>query len=99
MMKYAISSLLFFSCVSTFAQDAAKGAELYKQCIACHGAKGEGNVAQKAPKLSGQYDWYVEKQILDIREGKLRKNEVMIPFVSKLSAQDVKDLAAYISQL
>lgn len=98
-MKYVISFLLLSLSAFSFAQDAAKGAELYKQCIACHGAKGEGNAAQKAPKLSGQYAWYVEKQIQDIKEGKIRKNEVMIPFVSKLSAQDMKDLAAYISQL
>lgn len=98
-MKYVISFIILSFSVATTAQDAAKGAELYKQCIACHGAKGEGNAVQKAPKLSGQFDWYVEKQILDIKEGKLRKNDVMIPFVSKLTAQDMKDLAAYISQL
>lgn len=98
-MKYAISFLLLSLSFQIFSQDATKGASLYKQCIACHGANGEGNVSQKAPKLSGQYDWYIEKQIMDIKEGKLRKNPVMIPFVSKLSAEDMKDLAAYISQL
>ncbi len=97
-MKYLISSLLLFS-IHSFAQDAAKGAELYKQCIACHGAKGEGNVSQKAPKLSGQFEWYIEKQLVDMKGQKIRKNDVMMPFLSKLSPQDMKDLAAYISKL
>lgn len=98
-MKYLISIIFLSLSTGVIAQDATKGQELYKQCILCHGANGEGNVAQKAPKLSGQFAWYIEKQILDIKEGKLRKNDVMMPFVSKLSAQDMKDLAAYISAL
>ncbi|MDO9181448.1 MAG: cytochrome c [Bacteriovorax sp.] len=81
------------------AQDAAKGAELYKQCIACHGEKGDGNLAQKAPRLAGQHDWYVLKQLQDIKAGVTRKNPVMIPFLNKLNEQDMKDLAAYISKL
>ncbi len=98
-MKYVISMFLLALSVTAYTQDATKGASLYKQCVACHGVNGEGNISQKAPKLSGQYDWYIEKQIQDIKDGNLRKNPVMIPFVSKLSPQDMKDLAAYISQL
>ncbi len=90
-----INSLSF----SAFAQDAAKGAELYKQCITCHGDKGDGNPAMKAPRLSGQHDWYVLKQLQDMKAGKIRKNDVMNPFLAKLSEQDMKDLAAYISKL
>ena len=82
-----------------FAQDLTKGADLYKQCIVCHGTKGEGNPTQKAPKISGQYDWYVLKQLQDIKSGSNRKNPVMVPILSKLSEQDFKDLAAYVSKL
>ena len=81
------------------AQDAVKGAELFKQCILCHGEKGDGVPAQKAPRIAGQHDWYLVKQLQDIKAGVTRKNPVMIPFVSKLSEQDMKDLAAYISKL
>ncbi len=91
-----ISSSLSSQC---FAQDLARGGELYKQCIACHGDKGDGNVAQKAPRISGQHDWYTLKQLQDMKAGVIRKNPVMTPFLSKLSEQDMKDLAAYISQL
>lgn len=93
----ALLSALVLS-TSVFAQDAAKGKILYATCIECHGEKGEGNPAQKAPKLSGQHDWYVIKQITEIKSG-VRKNPTMLPFVTKLTEQDIKDLAAYILTL
>ncbi len=83
----------------SFSQDLAKGAELYKQCTVCHGTKGEGNPTQKAPRISGQYDWYVLKQLQDIKAGSNRKNPVMVPILNKLSEQDFKDLSAYVSKL
>lgn len=91
----ALFSLFTFS----YADDAIKGAELYKQCIACHGDKGDGNLSQKAPRIAGQHDWYILKQLQDIKMGVSRKNPVMVPFLNKLSEQDMKDLAAYISKL
>jgi cytochrome c553 len=91
-----VAALLTFN---SYAQDAQKGAELYKQCILCHGDKGDGNVAQKAPRISGQYDWYVLKQLQDMKAQKIRKNPIMTPFLAKLSESDMKDLAAYISKL
>jgi cytochrome c553 len=98
-----MKSVLFLSLVLIsnllFAQDAKKGSELYKQCILCHGDKGDGNVAQKAPRISGQHDWYILKQLQDMKAQKVRKNPLMNPFLSKLSEQDMKDLAAYISKL
>ena len=94
-----ISSFFATFSNSSYAQDAAKGAELFKQCIVCHGDKGQGNPTQKAPKLAGQHDWYIAKQIQDIKTGVTRKNPVMVPIVNKLTEQDMKDLAAYISKL
>jgi len=101
-MNRALSllSIVVFSLLITpaFAQDAAKGKVLYATCIQCHGEKGEGNPAQKAPKISGQHDWYVIKQVTDIKSG-VRKNPEMLPFITKLTEQDIKDLAAYIVTL
>jgi cytochrome c553 len=96
-MKVILTVLVLFS-HNLRAQDAAKGAALYKQCILCHGEKGDGNPAQKAPRISGQYDWYIVKQLEDIKAGK-RKNPIMNPFLSKLTPENFKDLAAYISKL
>lgn len=72
--------------------------KLYKQCIACHGKGGEGKSANKAPMIGGQMDWYVVKQLTDMREG-LRINQNMLSIVKKLSDEDISDLANYISKL
>ncbi len=97
-MKFYLSFIILILSISSFAQDAAKGEALYKQCILCHGDKGDGNPAQKAPRISGQYDWYIVKQLEDIKAGR-RKNPIMNPFINKLTPADFKDLAAYISKL
>lgn len=99
-MKFFLIAFATYSfSVQTKAQDVTKGAELFNQCITCHGEKGDGILAQKAPRIAGQHDWYIVKQLQDIKSGVIRKNPVMVPFISKLSEQDMKDLAAYISKL
>lgn len=95
-----LSLLVLTSLFSTvgMAQDAVRGKELYATCIQCHGETGNGNVEKQGPRLSGQHDWYVIKQITEIKAG-IRKNPVMLPFIAKLTEQDIKDLAAYIITL
>ena len=60
----------------TFAQsnarvpgDALLGKSRYTVCAACHGAQGEGNSALNAPKLSGQADWYMKRQLQYFKAG------------------------------
>lgn len=74
------------------------GHKLYNQCISCHGKGGEGKSSQKAPFIGGQFDWYIEKQLTDMKSG-VRSNPVMNPILKGLSPQDMKDLAAYVSRL
>ena len=74
------------------------GHKLFTQCISCHGKGGEGKASQKAPFIGGQYDWYIEKQLSDMKMG-VRSNPVMNPILKGLSPQDMKDLAAYVSHL
>ena len=74
------------------------GHKLYNQCISCHGKGGEGKASQKAPFIGGQFDWYIEKQLVDMKAG-VRVNVVMNTILKGLSPQDMKDLAAYISLL
>ena len=66
----------WLSSYPTFAQsktqvagDAAAGAPLYAVCSACHGAQGEGNPALHAPKLAGQSDWYLKRQLKYYKQG------------------------------
>lgn len=51
------------------AGDAAAGKPLYAVCAACHGAQAEGNAALHAPKLSGQRDWYLKRQLKYFKQG------------------------------
>jgi cytochrome c oxidase subunit 2 len=60
----------------TFAQasaqaagDSAAGKPLYAVCAACHGSQAEGNAALHAPKLTGQGDWYLKRQLKYYKHG------------------------------
>lgn len=64
-------------------------------CIACHGPDGN-SVAPNFPKIAGQHEDYIIKQLHDYREGR-RVNAVMSPMAMPLSDQDILDLAAYYS--
>lgn len=74
------------------------GAKIFNQCIACHGKGGEGKASQKAPHIGGQYDWYIEKQLVDMKSG-ARINVAMNPIVKGLSPEDMKNVAAYVAAL
>jgi cytochrome c553 len=80
------------------AQDAAKGSELYKTCVQCHGADGLGDVEQKGPRIAGQFDWYIVTQLNAFKK-KERINEKMYPFISQLSEKDFLDIAAHVSKM
>jgi len=75
------------------------GEKIYSKCLACHGQSGEGKPSQKAAKIGGQYDWYITKQLTDMKAGVIRVNEAMNPTLKGLSEKDITDVAAYISKL
>lgn len=49
--------------------DRAAGATSFAPCVACHGAKGQGNEGLKAPPLAGQADWYLLGQLKKFKAG------------------------------
>lgn len=51
------------------AGNAAMGAAQYAVCAACHGQEGEGMQVLNAPKLAGQSEWYLRKQLLNYQSG------------------------------
>lgn len=88
-----VSILIFAS--KAKAQDAGAGAQLYNaSCVACHGQNGAGNEAMKAPRIAGQYDWYLVTALNDFKKG--ARNH---PYKKSLSQKDMDDLAAHISRL
>jgi cytochrome c553 len=63
-------------------------------CAACHGARGEGNPAQKAPRLAAQSPAYLLRQLKLYADG-TRNNPVMTPIAKGLSEQDRQAAADY----
>jgi cytochrome c oxidase subunit 2 len=51
------------------AGDAEAGKPLFAVCSACHGLQAEGNPVLHAPKLSGQGDWYLKRQLNYFKNG------------------------------
>ena len=80
---------------SLAAGDAAAGKEKSASCAACHGADGN-SVNPEWPKLAGQHEGYIVKQLTYFKDGE-RVNETMKGMASNLTEQDREDLAAYFS--
>ena len=73
--------------------DPAAGKAKSAVCAGCHGADGN-SMNPEWPKLAGQHQGYIAKQLRDYKSGK-RKNPTMIGMVAGLNDQDMQDLAAY----
>jgi cytochrome c553 len=97
-VKLILGMLVFTMALPVFGQDAAKGAKLFKKCVACHGKKAEGKKSQKAPRLAGQHSWYIVTQLIAFKTKK-RKNPPMLPFVRKLTPEQMADLGAYLESI
>jgi cytochrome c553 len=76
--------------------DVEAGKQKSGVCVACHNSDGN-STAPAWPKIAGQHEAYLIKQIQEIRKGDQgkRPNPAMYAFVEKLSDQDIEDLAAY----
>ncbi len=82
--------------------EAAAGAKIYTEgiaaesvpaCKACHGDHAEGNSA--IPRLAGQHRAYIEAQ-LEAFASNARANEVMHDNSKGLTAEEIRDVAAYV---
>jgi len=80
--------------------DLAKGKKIAAEvCAACHGADGN-SIGPANPKLAGQIPEYLAKQLANFRPGKDNKpaerpNNVMAGFAATLSADDMRNVAAF----
>ncbi|MEO8009044.1 MAG: c-type cytochrome [Betaproteobacteria bacterium] len=97
----------------TFAQTSAQvagnasaGVPLYAVCSACHGPQAEGNPALHAPKLSGQADWYLKRQLTYFKQGTRGTHDkdvfgkMMAPMAATLADNAAIDnVVAYIKTL
>ena len=75
------------------AGDPKQGKTLAAQCAACHGEDGN-SVNPEWPKLAGQHEGYIVKQLHYFEDGE-RENATMKPMANVLDAQGREDVAAY----
>ncbi|MBD9677666.1 cytochrome c4 [Pseudomonas sp. PDM18] len=97
MNKLIVSLLLTLGLVgvANAAGDAKAGQAKAAVCGACHGADGN-SMAPNFPKLAGQGERYLLKQMHDIKDGKRTVLE-MTGLLTNLSDEDLADIAAYFS--
>ncbi len=74
----------------------AAGEQKAATCAACHGANGI-SASPAFPTLAGQHASYLEVALEQYQDG-TRKNAIMMGQAANLSAQDIKDLAAYFAR-
>ena len=79
--------------VQAHAADPVAGKEKSQACAACHGPDGN-SVNPVWPKLAGQHEEYIVKQLMDFKSG-ARENAQMSPIAAGLSDEDIRDLAAF----
>ena len=86
--------------------NAEAGRALYGTCAACHGQNGEGNQLLNAPKLAGQSDWYLRRQLENYQKGLRGTHEddtygrQMAPMAMTVASEDAtRNVIAYIGTL
>ena len=86
--------------------DPAVGRAQYAVCAACHGQNAEGQLALNAPKLAGQSDWYLKRQIKAYQDGHRGADpddvygQQMAPMAATLATEAAIDnVVAYIRTL
>jgi cytochrome c553 len=77
--------------------DAAAGRELARSGAVCHGANSIGT-APNIPKLAGQSEFYLIKQLQDFRAGR-RENEQMRIIAETLTDDEICSLAAWYASI
>lgn len=98
MKKLFVAGMLFFAALSMVPAAMAGNAEAGKTkaaaCGGCHGMDGNSMIPAY-PKLAGQNEAYIVKQIKDFKANTTRQNAIMLGMVAALSDEDAADIGAY----
>jgi cytochrome c553 len=98
MKRLAALSLLLVATPFTQAADVEAGkAKVAAVCGACHGTAGV-SVSEAIPNLAAQRAGYIEAQLKSLKEGS-RKNPIMNAIATQLTADEIKNVAAYFASL
>jgi cytochrome c553 len=97
MKKIIISSvivLMSLAGVVHAAGDAAAGKDKAAACVGCHGTDGNSMVPT-FPKLAGQGEKYIAKQLADFKANSSRKDPIMLGFSAGVNEADAADIGAF----
>ena len=85
---------------ATAGGDIERGRVLAYTCQGCHGVTGYKNAYPNyhVPKIGGQSDVYLVNALTEYQQGK-RKHPTMQAQAESFSAQDIADIAAFLSSL
>jgi len=102
MRVFALAALAAAALLSVDASAQGKAQGIAAQvCAACHAADGN-SIAPANPKIAGQFEEYLGKQLLDFKAqgGKKasRESAIMAGMVANLSEADMKGLASFYAQ-
>ncbi|MDC0067575.1 c-type cytochrome [Gammaproteobacteria bacterium] len=105
-MAAYISTLPEHTVDTSLSGDVDRGQHLYQTCGTCHGVNGEGNYATHSPRLRGQEDWYVKRQLQNFISGVrgVHREDLFGPQMRSMSRmlrteRDINDVVAYINTL
>lgn len=89
-------ALVFLATTAMAKGDIEAGKSKTQTCVACHGPDGN-SVVPNWPKIAGQYENYLDKELKDFRLGEKgpRFEASMYAMVAALSDQDIADLSAF----
>jgi len=81
---------------------ATRGVDGRPGCLSCHSASSPylSDGAVVAPRIAGQYDYYIAKQLKDFRDGRRRNDPdgMMSGVARNLSEAEITALAVFLSQ-
>jgi len=85
--------------------DLVTGEFVFQHCISCHGEYAEGDATISAPKLTGQNDWYIYRQLMNFQKGIRGQypedlyGRQMMEMAEMFNEEMFRDVTAYISSL
>jgi cytochrome c553 len=79
-------------------QIANAGASGRAACANCHGARGEGNASVNFPRIAGQPQAYLVRQLESYANGN-RRNPVMEPIAKALDRQQIDAVSSYYASM
>jgi cytochrome c553 len=93
-----LATLVMLSAAPVFGQSTPANSNDSATCAGCHGQHGEGHAQNNFPRIAGQPQAYLEKQLSSYANGS-RPNQIMTPIAKQLSPQQMTALSSYYAAL